>query len=981
MTRPRPKTLLLLFLLFLHCLSMVVALGGDYEILIRVKNAQLDDPNGSLSDWVSNSDRNPCKWTGITCDSRNRSVISIDLSGLGISGGFPFDFCRIRTLQNLSLSDNNFNGSLPSERISVCSRLYLLNLCNNYFVGELPELSSFTVLEVIDLSYNNFTGNIPMSFGGLQSLKVLTLTLNLLTGSIPSFLGNLSELTRLELACNPFKPNALPPEIGNLTKLENLYLLGSNLIGHIPESIGKLVSLKNLDLSGNSLSGEIPTGIGGLKSVEQIELYENQLSGGLPESIANLSALLRLDVSENKLTGKLPDKIAAMPLNSLNLNDNFFEGEVPEILSSNPNLQQLKLFNNSFSGKLPDNLGKYSDLEDFDVSTNNFIGQLPKYLCFRKKLQNLIAFKNRFSGSLPESYGDCNSLSYVRIADNELSGKVPDGFWSLPLEFLEMHNNRLEGSVLGSISRARKLTKIFIFDNKFEGEIPAEICQLHELIVIDVSKNRFSGDVPTCITGLKKLERLRMQENQFSGEIPGSVGSWSDMVELNLSRNRFSGKIPAALGNLPVLMYLDLACNSLSGVIPVELTKLKLNEFNVADNKLHGEVPIGFNNELYLNSLLGNPNLCSPNLKPLPPCSKTRRAALYFAVILAICALLFIGFLLWFFKAKYQALGGKSNSRWKIISFQRIVFSEEDVIPCLKEENVIGMGGSGQVYKVKLKPGMTVAVKRLWGGTSQNPESEAVFRSEIETLGRIRHGNILKLLLGCSGEASWILVYEYMENGSLGDVLHGEKGGALLNWPRRYLIAVCVAQGLAYLHHDCVPAIVHRDVKSNNILLDDEWRPRVADFGMAKTLQREVGQGDAPGSMSRVAGSYGYIAPEYAYTTKVKEKSDVYSYGVVLLELITGKRPNDSSFGDDKDIVKWVLEIALSSPDGGTGEAISEGCSGVLDQLIDPRMDSCSCDYEEIKKVLKVALLCISELPNKRPSMRKVVELLKVGPN
>ncbi|KAG6646893.1 hypothetical protein CIPAW_07G040300, partial [Carya illinoinensis] len=977
MMRPRPKTLLLLFLLFLHGLSMVVALGGDYEILIRVKNDQLDDPNDSLKDWVSNSDRNPCKWTGVTCDSWNRSVISIDLSGLGISGGFPFDFCRIRTLQNLSLSDNNFNGSLLSEHISVCSRLYLLNLCNNYFVGELPELSSFTVLEVLDLSYNNFTGNIPASFGGLQSLKVLTLTMNLLTGSIPPFLGNLSELTRLELASNPFKPDALPPEIGNLTKLENLYLLGSNLIGHIPESIGKLFSLKNLDLSSNSLSGEIPTGIGGLKSVEQIELYENQLSGGLPESIANLSALLRLDVSENKLSGKLPDKIAAMPLNSLNLNDNFFEGEVPEVLASNPNLQQLKLFNNSFSGKLPDNLGNYSDLEDFDVSTNNFIGQLPKYLCFRKKLRNLIAFKNRFSGSLPESYGECNSLTYVRIANNELSGKVPDGFWSLPLEFLEMHNNRLEGSVLGSISRARRLTQIFIFDNKFEGKIPAEICEMQELIAIDVSKNRFSGDVPTCITGLKKLQKLRMQENQFSGEIPGSVGSWSDMVELNLSRNRFSGKIPAALGNLPMLMYLDLACNSLCGEIPVELTKLKLTEFNVSDNKLQGEIPIGFNNELYLDSLLGNPDLCSSNLKPLPPCSKPRRAASYFAVILTICALLLVGFLLWFFKAKYQALGGKSNRRWKIISFQRTVLSEEDVIPCLKEENVIGMGGSGRVYKVKLKPGITVAVKRLWAGTALNPESEAVFRSEIETLGRIRHGNILKLLFGCSGESFRILVYEYMENGSLGDVLHGEKGGTLLDWPRRYSIAVGAAQGLAYLHHDCVPAIVHRDVKSNNILLDDKWKPRLADFGMAKTLQRELGQEEHPGSMSRVAGSYGYIAPEYAYTMKVTEKSDVYSYGVVLLELITGKRPNDSSFGDDKDIVKWVLELALSSSDGGSGEAISDGCSGVLDQLIDTRMDSCSCDYEEIKKVLKVALLCISELPNKRPSMRKVVELLK----
>lgn len=970
MRNPTPETIGLIFFLLLHCFVPGLSLRGDSAILVRVKNELLDDPNGSLDDWRSTGGNSPCNWTGVACDSRKQSVISIDLSGFAINGAFPADFCRIPTLQNLSLGSCSFNGTLSSEYLSLCSHLRLLNLSQNLFVGGLPEFSlDFTQLEVLDLSSNNFTGNIPKSFGMFPALRVLSLFDNLLSGSIPSFLGNLSELTRFELADNPYKHGPLPQEIGNLTKLENLFLRQSNLVGAIPDTIGNLVSLGNLDLSCNSLSGEIPESIGGLKSLYQLELYENQLSGGLPESMGNLSSLRFLDVSENNLTGKLPEKLAAIPLISLHVNDNFLEGEVPEILASNQNLQELKLFNNSFSGKLPAFLGKNSDLEHFDVSTNNFSGELPRSLCDRNKLQLLLTFNNFFSGSLPESYGACDSLTHVRIENNLLSGQVPESFWGLPqLNQLRMQDNRLEGSVSTSISLARGLTTLLIYGNKFSGNFPATICELHQLTLLDISQNQFSGELPTCTTGLKALQKLIMRENSFSGEIPPSVRSWTKLTEMDLSRNRLSGNIPPALGALPVLTYLDLSGNLLTGGIPVELTKLKLNEFNVSNNRLYGEVPPGFDQELYLASLSGNPGLCSPDLVPLPRCSRPRPPATwYLAAILALCVVILLGTLSWFFKSKYPVCGRKSKYEWKVLSFQRVGLYEEDIFSALKNENLIGSGGSGQVYKVKLKTSQIVAVKRLWGDT-QHPDSELVFKSEVETLGGIRHSNVLRLLCSCSGEDCRILVYEYMENGSLGDVLHGEKGGVELNWPKRFTIALGAAQGLAYLHHDCAPAIVHRDVKSNNILLDEEWRPRVADFGLAKTLKRDAEEGT--GAMSRVAGSYGYIAPEYGYTYRVNEKSDVYSYGVVLLELITGKRPNDSSFGENKDVVKWVSEFVLSS-------SLAEGNCRDLDQLVDPRMDPSSCNYDEIAKVLDVALLCTSAFPINRPSMRKVVDLLK----
>ncbi|KAG0489415.1 hypothetical protein HPP92_008226 [Vanilla planifolia] len=295
------------------------------------------------------------------------------------------------------------------------------------------------------------------------------------------------------------------------------------------------------------------------------------------------------------------------------------------------------------------------------------------------------------------------------------------------------------------------------------------------------------------------------------------------------------------------------------------------------------------------------------------------------------------------------------KSNWTLTSFHKLGFSEYEILDCVDEDNVIGRGASGKVYKAILSNGEAVAVKKLWGSCKEADGKEQKeddgFEAEVTTLGKIRHKNIVKLWCCCTHKDCKLLVYEYMPNGSLGDLLHSSKGG-ILDWPTRYRIAVDAAEGLSYLHHDCVPAIVHRDVKSNNILLDGEFRAKVADFGVAKVI------GKGPDSMSVIAGSCGYIAPEYAYTLRVNEKSDIYSFGVVILELITGKLPVDAELGE-KDLVKWVC--ATMEHKG-------------IDQLLDAKLDLRF--KEEISKVLHVGLLCSSSLPINRPSMRRVVKML-----
>ncbi|XP_031255310.1 receptor-like protein kinase HSL1 [Pistacia vera] len=955
---------MLLFFLSLFLSSsplLTLSLNQEGLYLQRAKQG-LSVPNNFLSSWDNSRDDTPCHWHGITCDSANR-VISIDLSQSQLSGPFPLFFCRLQYLTSLSLHDNFINSTLP-DQVSTCQSLTVLNLSSNWIVGKFPDtLSQLKNLKHLDLSANNFSGGIPPSFGHFASLETLYLMANLLDGTISGALGNISTLKELLLAFNPFSPGPIPSELGNLTNLEYLWLSDCNRVGPIPESLTRLPKLNTLDLSLNRLTGPIPSSITELRSIEQIELYNNSLSGELPVKWRNTTTLLRLDASTNELTGTIPPELCELQLESLNLFENRLEGTLPEIISGSINLKELKLFNNKLSGHLPSQLGTNSALQVLDVSYNQFSGEIPEGLCSNGSLEDLVLIYNSFSGQIPESLGKCQSLRRVRLKHNLLSGTVPEKFWGLPhVSLFELVDNSFTGQISKLVSGAYNLSVLLVSKNQFSGPIPDEVGSLDKLVEFSASDNKFTGRIPGSLVHLGQLGRLDLSGNELSGGIPEKIQGWRNLYDLNLADNKLSGEIPAEIGSLPVLNYLDLSWNSFSGKIPLELQNLKLNSFNLSDNQLSGEIPPLYAKEIFKNSFVGNPGLCGDLAGLCPDMDRSKNQGYLWILrsIFILAAVVFVVGIVWFY-VKYRNFRKTKRrialTKWK--SFHKIGFSEFEIIGCLKEENLIGSGASGRVYKVVLNSGEAVAVKKLFGRPNRenasNGSQRDEFEVEVETLGKIRHKNIVRLWCCCNSGVSKLLVYEYMPNGSLGDFLHSSKAG-LLDWPTRYKIALDAAEGLSYLHHDCVPPIVHRDVKSNNILLDGEFNARVADFGVAKVVER-VSKGQE--SMSGIAGSCGYIAPEYAYTLRVNEKSDIYSFGVVLLELVTGRLPIDPEFGD-KDLVKWVC-TTLDQRD--------------FDSVIDSKLDS--SHKEEMCRVLEVSLLCTNALPINRPSMRKVVKLLQ----
>ncbi|CAH9081684.1 unnamed protein product [Cuscuta epithymum] len=976
---------LVLFLTTLFTLlssSSSSSLFTDFNALVSLKHFLSSSPaDYVLESWNTSNQTTVCSWTGIKC--KHGRVVSISLSGMGLYGSVSPQIAAMDGLTELLLDGNNFTGEI---NIGNMEGLKFLNISNNLFSGNLDwNFSSLRNLEVFDAYNNNLTGFLPPLGGilGGRKLKYLDLGGNFFSGEIPKDYGDLLGLEYLSLAGNNLH-GKIPRELGNLTNLKEIYLGYYNVFqGGIPKEFGKLQSLVHLDMSTCELDGPIPAELGNLMNLDTLFLHVNLLSGYIPRELGNLTRLRYLDLSANSLTGEIPfEFISFKNLNLLNLFMNRLHGSIPEFIAGFPELRVLGLWMNNFTGTIPENLGRNQKLQLLDLSSNKLTGVIPENLCASKELKVLILLKNFLFGSIPGNLGSCLSLVRVRLGDNFLNGSIPDGFLYLPeLNLVELQNNMLSGNWSenrDSSSKPGFLTRLNLSNNKLSGSLPLSLSNFTSLQILLLSGNEFSGPIPPSVGELRQALKIDLSGNSLSGEIPIGIGNCVHLTYLDFSQNNLSGPIPARISNIRILNYLNLSRNHLTGNIPKLVGTLRsLTTADFSFNDFSGKLPetgqFGFFNA---TSFSGNPRLCGsllnkpceiPSISAPPGESHGGEFKLVFALGLLLCSLVFAAVAIIKAKSFQKTTPGGS---WRMTSFQKVDFTAAEVVDCVRDGNVIGKGGAGVVYHGKTGTGTEIAVKRLAAGVNSKNKNDHGFRAEIETLGNIRHRNIVRLLAFCSNyKDTNLLVYEYMKNGSLGEALHGggkSKGGGgmvLMSWHLRYKIAAEAAKGLSYLHHDCSPLIVHRDVKSNNILLDSNMEAHVADFGLAKFLAGG-GDGGASQCMSAIAGSYGYIAPEYAYTLRVDEKSDVYSFGVVLLELITGRRPV-GEFGEGVDIVQWCKSVTSCRREKVT-------------QIVDPRLTI--FPKEEAMHLFFIAMLCVQDGSVERPTMREVVQMLSEFP-
>ncbi|XP_049363612.1 probably inactive leucine-rich repeat receptor-like protein kinase At5g06940 [Solanum verrucosum] len=796
----------------------------------------------------------------------------------------------------------------------------------------------------------NWRGITCTSSSSISSINLVSFNLS---GSISSSICELPNLVHLNLANNLFN-QPIPLHLSQCASLQSLNLSNNLIWGTIPDQIYLFQSLKILDFSRNHLQGRIPQGIGSLKHLQFLNLGSNLLSGPFPLILANLTQLIILDLSQNPffLTHIPPDIAKLTKLQMLFLQSSGFYGEiVPNLFQGLKSLVILDLSNNNITATLPKVGFSLPNLVSFDVSRNKLSGPFPNGICEAKGLVHLGLHTNFFNGSIPnDSINKCMNLERFQVHDNLFSGDFPSWLWSLPrIKLITAENNNFSGEIPDSISGAAQLEQVQIDNNRFASKIPQGLGLIRSLYRFSASVNGLYGELPTNLCDSPVMSILNLSHNYLSGTVP-ELMNCKKIVSFSLAHNNLIGEIPKSLGALPVLTYLDLSQNNLTGQIPQELQNLKLALFNVSFNQLSGRVPASLISGLPASFLQGNPDLCGPGFsnscsqeKAMPKgvnLSKLASALLISAVAISSIIAAAVGF---YIIRRCRKQRSEMNG-WRSVFFYPLRVAENDVMMQMCDKNARGNGGTfGRVYIVNLPSGELIAVKKLMNfGTHSS-------KCEINTLAKTRHKNITKILGFCYSNDAIFLIYEYVARGSLGDLIG--KPDFELPWSVRLRIAIGVAQGLAYLHKDYLPHLLHRNLKSTNILLDADYEPKMTDFA----LDRIIGEAAFKSSLGSDASCY--LAPEYGYTKRASEEMDTYSLGVILLELITGRQADKAECGD---VVKWVRrKINITN--------------GAL-EIIDPKISSAS--QHEMLGALDIALCCTSVMPEKRPSIFQVLRIL-----
>lgn len=785
-----------------------------------------------------------------------------------------------------------------------------------------PSLSGLKSLRIITLFGNKFTDNIPLEYGEMSSLWKINLSSNALSGSIPEFLGDLPNIRFLDLSRNGYSGEIPSALFKNCYRTRFVSLAHNNLSGPVPITVGNCLNLEGLDVSFNGLSGALPSGVCSPPMMMYLSVRSNMLSGSVESQLSECGSLNLLDLGSNMFSGPAPFQVLGLPnLTYFNVSWNIFEGEIPEIEAC-------------------------TNLEVFDVSGNALYGEVPS------------------------SITKCSGLKYLDLGYNRLYGSIPDGLSGLRnLVLLRLANNSIDGTIPAEIGGIEWLEVLDLDNLGLHGEIPSEITQCRFLLELSVSGNSLEGGIPQSLENMTHLVILDLHHNELNGSIPLTIGDLSNLYYLDLSYNSLSGPIPAALGNINDLTYFNVSYNNLSGVIP-----------SIQSIKQFGYY-----------SFFQNPDLCGAPLdnscSGSAPSPAGRKPKLSVSAIVAIvaAALIVTGVCLITVINMRARRGRRAEDETLVVESTPLASTESSVIigklvlfskslpskyedweagtkALLDKECLVGGGSIGTIYKTTFEGGIAIAVKKL--ETLGRIRSQDEFEQEIGRLGSLRHPNLVAVQGYYWSSSMQLILSEFVARGNLYDNLHGlgypgtstGSGNPELDWSRRFYIAVGTARALAYLHHDCKPPVLHLNIKSTNILLNESYTAKLSDFGLGKLLPLLDSHG-----LTKTHNAVGYIAPELAQSSRISDKCDVYSFGVILLELVTGRKPVERPAGNEVVVLCEYVRSLIEQ--GSASDCFDRRLRGFVE--------------DELIQVMKVGLICTVETPSRRPSMAEVVQVLE----
>ncbi|KAK2408289.1 receptor kinase protein Xa21 [Trifolium repens] len=807
----------------------------------------------------------------------------------------------------------------------------------------------------MDINYNHtvsyiFSGPIPKEIHYLDQLEILSLSHNNLSGSIPSKILNMSSLNWLSLENNNLAGIITSNTGYNLPRLQYLHLNNNNFVRNIPNSIFNSSNLIQFQLDSNAFSGTLSNiAFGNLRLLETIFIYDNHLtiddSLQFFTSLSNCRYLKYLDLSGNQIQPNLPKSIG-------NISSQFFFF--------------FFFFLNGISSQF------------FTADSCGIVGNIPLEVGNMSELLLFSLYDNNINGTIPGTFKRLHKLQALNLVNNSLQGSFIEGICQIKrLERLHLEYNKLSRAIPICFGNLTSLQNLYIGYNRFNSMIPSSLWSITDIIRVDLSSNSFIGNIPPEIGNLRAIVVLDLSENHISGNIPATIGSLKTLQKLSLAHNKLMGTIPTSLGEIVSLVLLDLSQNMLTGVIPKSLESLvQLQNINFSYNRLQGEIPDGgvfknFTAQSFMHNeaLCGNPRLQVPLCDNQVKKSSTEKKLLLKCIIPIVVSTILIvaSIIILIVKKKKKVENTLERGLSTLGAARRISYYElVQATNGFNESNLLGRGGFGSVYRGMLPDGEMIAVKVI---DLQSDVKSKSFDIECNAMKNLRHRNLVKIISGCSNLDFKALVMEFMSNGSVDKWLYSHN--YCLNFLQRLNIMIDVASALEYLHHGSSVPVVHCDLKPTNVLLDENMVAHVSDFGIAKLM--DEGQSK---THTQTLATIGYLAPEYGSKGIVSVKGDVFSYGIMLMEIFTRRKPTDDMFGAELSLKTWISQSLPNSIMEVLDSNLVQQYGGQIDDIL-----------TYMSSIFDLALNCCEDSPEARNNMADVtaslikIKTLVVGAN